>query len=127
MLSPIPPAEYPAAFPLPQRDAPQSVPLFFRANDGLQVQHTLLDLLRAALVPELRANVTAGAAGDIHLILVGVAALGAAPDELAVLLHDIDLAIPAAHLAVVALGVQIGVDDVIVDEAIVNASDEYSS
>ena len=49
------------------------------------MQHTLLDLLRATLVPELRADVTAGAAGDIHLILVGVGALGAAPDELSLI------------------------------------------
>ncbi|CAN4005864.1 DUF1450 domain-containing protein, partial [Dysosmobacter welbionis] len=35
---------------------------------------------------------------------------------LAVLLRDLDLAVPAAHLAIVGLGVQFGVDDVFIDE-----------
>ena len=39
----------------------------------LQMQHAVLDLLRAALVPELGADITAGAAGDVQLVLVAVA------------------------------------------------------
>ena len=61
------------------------------------MQHALLDLLRAALVPELGADVAAGTAGDVHLVLIGVAALRAAPDELTAVLDDLDLAVPAAH------------------------------
>ena len=80
------------------------------------MQHALLDLLRAALVPELGADVAAGTAGDVHLVLIGVAALRAAPDELAAVLDDLDLAVPAADLTVVGLGVQLGVDDVVVNE-----------
>ena len=81
------------------------------------VQHALLDLLRAALVPVLGADVAAGAARDVHLVLVRVAAVRALPDELAVVvLHHLDLAVEAAHLAVVALRVQLGVHDVVVDE-----------
>ena len=83
---------------------------------NLQVQDPVTNFLGAALVPELGADVAAGTAGHIHLALVGVAALGASPDQLAVFLHDLDLAVPAADLAVVALGVQLGVDDVVVDE-----------
>ena len=79
----------------------------------LQVEDSVLDFLCTALVPELGADVAAGTAGDIHLVLIGVAALRAAPDELAALLNDVDLAVPAADLAVVRLGVQLGVDDVI--------------
>ena len=80
------------------------------------MQHAVLDLLGAALVPELGPDIAAGAAGHVHLILIGVAALGAFPDELAVLLHDLNLAVPAADLAIVAFGVQLGVDDVVIDE-----------
>ena len=80
------------------------------------MQDPVTNLLGTALVPELGADVAAGPPGHIHLVLVGVAALGAAPDELAVLLHDLDLTVPAADLAIVALGVQLGVDDVVVDE-----------
>ena len=67
------------------------------------MQHALFDLLRAALVPELGADVAAGTAGNVHLVLIGVAALRAAPDELAALLDDVDLTVPAADLAVVGL------------------------
>ena len=80
------------------------------------MHHPVPDLLGTALVPELGADIAAGAPGHVHLGLVGVAALGALPDQLAVFLHDLDLAVPAAHLAVVALGVQLGVDDVVIDE-----------
>ena len=90
------------------------LPAFFALS--LQMQHAVLDLLRAALVPELGADIAAGAAGHVHLILIGVAALGALPDQLAVLLHDLDLTVPATDLAIVALGIQLGIDDVVVDE-----------
>ena len=71
------------------------------------MQHAVLDLLRAALIPELGADITAGAAGNVQLVLVAVAALGALPDQLAVVLYDPDLAVVAAALAVVGLGVSI--------------------
>ena len=80
------------------------------------MQHAVFDFGGAALVPELGADVTAGAAGNIQLVLVTVVALGALPNQLAVLLYNADLAVVAAHLAVVALGVQLGVHDVLVDE-----------
>ena len=80
------------------------------------MQHPILDLLGAALVPELGADITAGAAGNIQLVLVTVAALGALPHQLAVVLHDLDLAVVTAALAVIGLGVQLGVHDVVVDE-----------
>ena len=80
------------------------------------MQHSVLDLGGSALVPELGTDVAAGAAGDVQLVLVAVVALGAFPDQLAVLGHDLDLAVVAADLAVVALGVQLGVHDVLIDE-----------
>ena len=80
------------------------------------MQDPVTNLLGTALVPELGADVAAGTAGHIHLTLVGVAALGALPDQLAIFLSNLDLTVPAADLAIVALGVQLGVDDVVVDE-----------
>jgi len=79
------------------------------------VQHAVLDLFGATLVPELGADVATGAACDVHLGLVTVAAVGALPDELAVILHDLDLTVVATALAVVRLGVELGVHDVVVD------------
>ena len=80
------------------------------------MQHAVLDLLGAALVPELGADVAAGAAGNVELVLVAVMAVRAFPHQLAVVLDDLDLAVVAAHLAVVALGVELGVHDVLVNE-----------
>ena len=82
---------------------------------ALQVQNSVADLLRATLVPELGANVAAGAAGDVQLLLVAVAAVRALPHQLAVVLDDLDLAVVAAHLAIIALGVELRVHDVVVD------------
>ena len=80
------------------------------------MQHPILDLLCPALVPELGADITAGAAGNVQLVLVTVAALGALPHQLAVIFNDLDLSVVAAALAVIGLGVQLGVHDVIIDE-----------
>ena len=65
------------------------------------MQHAVLDLGGAALVPELGADVAAGAAGNVQLVLVAVVALGALPNQLAVLLHDANLAVVAAHLSLI--------------------------
>ena len=44
------------------------------------MQHSILDLGSAALIPELGADVAAGAAGDIQLVLVAIVALRGADD-----------------------------------------------
>ena len=80
------------------------------------MEHAVPDLGRAALVPELGADIAAGAAGNVQLALVAVVAVGALPDQLAVVLDDLDLAVVAAHLAVIALGVELGIHDVVIDE-----------
>ena len=49
------------------------------------MQHAILDLLRAALIPELGADITTGAAGNVQLVLVTVVVLGERPNQLAVL------------------------------------------
>src|SRR5699024_199687 len=67
--------------------------------EGLQVQDPGLDLLGLAHVPVVFTQVSAGAAGDIHLVLVLVVAHGALPLEVVV---DHDLPVVAAALAVVA-------------------------
>ena len=82
----------------------------------LQVQHPVFDLLGAALVPELGTDVAAGTPGHVHFALIPIAALGADPNQLVVIFLDLDLSIVAADLAVIGLGVQLGIHDVVVDE-----------
>ena len=79
------------------------------------MQDSVLDLLGSALIPILGTDVAAGTAGNIHLALVGIAALGADPNQLAVILLDTDFAVIAAALAVVRLGVQLRIHDVVID------------
>ena len=80
------------------------------------MQHAVLDFLRSALIPELRADIAAGSSCNIHLVLVTVVALRALPEELSVLLNNADFAVVAANLTVVALCVQLSVHNVVVDE-----------
>ena len=67
------------------------------------MQHPVLNLLRAALVPELRTDVAAGAAGNVHGVLVLIAALRAGPYQLAVLLLYGYFACPSHHNTVTRL------------------------
>ena len=61
------------------------------------MQNALLNFLRSALVPELCAYISAGAAGNIHFILVGITAVGATPNEFAVgILYYFNFAVPTA-------------------------------
>ena len=55
----------------------------------LQMQNPILDLLGSALIPVLGADVAAGTSGHVHLSLIGVAALWAGPDQLAIVLADL--------------------------------------
>ena len=86
-----------------------------RQDRPLQMQYAISDLLGAALIPELRTDIAARAAGDVQGLLVAVAAMRALPHQLAVVLHNLNLAVEAALLAVIALGVQLRVHDVVVD------------
>ena len=81
------------------------------------MQHPFLDFLGSSLVPELSSDVAAGSSGYVHLILVRVAAVGALPDKLSMLiLFDFNLAVLATDLTVIALGVKLGVHNVIVNK-----------
>ena len=62
------------------------------------MQHAIFDLLRAALVPELGADISAGAPCNIHLVLVGVAAVGTYPNQLVIPLLYANLPVIAAFL-----------------------------
>ena len=80
------------------------------------MQDAVLDFLRAALIPELGADIPAGSTGNMHLALVAVAAIGAFPNEFAgFVFDDFDFAGIAAILAKVAFGVELRVDDRVVD------------
>ena len=81
------------------------------------MKHSFLNFLSSALIPILRANVFAGTSCDVHLGLITVAAMGTFPHELAVgIIRYLDLTVKTADLAIVALGIELGVHNVVVDE-----------
>ena len=83
----------------------------------LQVQNAVFNLFRTTLVPELRTNVAAGSARNIKLALIAIGAAWALPYQLTIGIFDnLDLAIIGALLAVVALRIELGIHDVIVNE-----------
>ena len=81
------------------------------------MQHSVFDFLRPALIPELGSDIAAGTSCYEQLILVAVATVRAFPDQLAgIVSDDLDLAVIAAHLAVVALRIKLCIYDIIVYE-----------
>ena len=54
-------------------------------------------------MPELCSDVSAGTSCNVELALVTVSAMRAFPYELSVILDDLDLAVVAAYLTVIAL------------------------
>ena len=80
------------------------------------MNNSVSDFLSTSLIPEIASNVTAGTPCNIHLTLVTVTTIWALPYQLAVIFNDFNLAVVAAALAVIGLGVQLGVHDVIIDE-----------
>ena len=82
----------------------------------LQMQNSVFNFLGSSLIPILGADVAASTTGNIHLALVGVAALGADPNQLAVVLTNLNFAVVATLLAEIGLGIQLRVHDVFVNE-----------
>lgn len=93
-------------------------PVLPDASPGfLQMQDSLLDLLRPALVPEIGADVAAGASGHIHLVLLSVAAIRALPYQFPVIVvHDLYFSRVSTDLAVIALRIQLRIHDIFVDK-----------
>ena len=80
------------------------------------MQHPLFNLLCPSLVPELGSDIPAGPPGYIHFILPAAAAARALPDQLSVAVIDnADFPVIAALLAVIALGVQLGIHNIVIN------------
>ena len=60
------------------------------------MQHSVINLLSATLIPVLASDVSAGAAYNVHGTLIAVVAAGAFPNELVIILYDPDLSGKAA-------------------------------
>ena len=95
----------------------ESMYIYASKKHVLQVKDTVTDFLSSSLVPELCSDVSAGTAGNGHLILIVVSAVRALPDQLTgLILDDLDLAIVTTTLTVIALRVQLRIHDIVIDE-----------
>lgn len=82
------------------------------------MQHSVADLLGTSLVPELCPDITAGSSCHEEGILVSVTTVRAFPYQLSCLIcHDLDLPVIAAGLAVIALGIELCIGDIVIDKA----------
>ena len=82
----------------------------------LQVQNSVFNFLGAPLVPELCSDVAAGTTCNIHLALVGITTLGTGPDQLSVFFFDPDLTVKAAALAIITLGIQLSINNIVINK-----------
>ena len=80
------------------------------------MKYSLFNFLSSTLIPELSADIAAGTTSHVHLALIGVAAVGTLPYQLPVLLDDLDFSVEAAHLTIIALGIQLRIHNMIVNE-----------
>ena len=84
----------------------------------LQVKDSVLDLLCTSLIPELGSDITAGTSCNEESVLVAVATVRALPHQFAIIVcHDLDLAVIATFLTVVALGVELCIENVVIYES----------
>ena len=81
------------------------------------MQHPILYLLCSPLIPKLRSDITAGSSCNGKLFLIRIPAVRAAPLELAVaVFDDLNLSVKAAGTAVIGLGIQLRIHDVLIDK-----------
>ena len=79
-----------------------------------QMDITVSDFFCTSSTPILASNITAGATGDIHGVLISVAAIGAFPDKFVALLHYLDVTTVPTLLAVVRFCIQLSIEDVVI-------------
>lgn len=78
--------------------------------------YAFLDFTGTAWFQNWSADVSAGTTGNVHLGLIGIAAVRALPNQLvAFVLNDFDFAGIAAFTAVVGFGVELGIHDVVIN------------
>ena len=77
------------------------------------MQYPRLDLFGFDEIPKIFAQIPACAAGDVHLAMIFVMAVGALP--LVVVIDD-DLAVPTADMAIITLGIEFGILDIVIDK-----------
>lgn len=80
------------------------------------MKHSFFYFLSSALIPELRSDIAAGTSCNVHLRLILIAAVGATPHKLAVLLDYLYFSVIAAHLAIIRLCIKLGVHNIVVDK-----------
>ena len=80
------------------------------------MKHPFFYLLRPALIPEQCADISAGSAGNVHLILIPVFAVRTFPDKLSVIiLYYLYLTAVSAALTVIALCIKLRIHYIIIN------------
>lgn len=80
------------------------------------MQYAVPDFSRTSGIESLTTDIAASAPGHVHFGKISVMAVGAFPHQLAIIIDNLDFSVIAANLAIIALGVQFSIHDVIIDE-----------
>ena len=80
------------------------------------MQNAITNLFSTSLIPELSSDISARTTRYIELFLITVTTMRAFPHQLAIVFDNLDFPVETAYLTVVALGVEFGIHDVIVDK-----------
>lgn len=82
------------------------------------MKDSVLDLLCTSLIPKLCSDISAGTPCNKEGVLVTVATVRTFPDQFAVVVCNyLDLSVVAALFTIVALGVKLGVENVVIYES----------
>ena len=77
---------------------------------------TIANFSRAAIIPEVRTNISTRTSCDVHLMLICVATVWTLPNQLMIFIfNNLNLTTVTTHLAIIALRVQFSVHDIVVD------------
>lgn len=72
-----------------------------------QVNYSISNLLSATLIPELSANKSAGATGNIQFRLVPITTIWTFPNKLTIGLDNLNLAVITTNLTIIRLDIQL--------------------
>ena len=77
----------------------------------------VLDLLRAALIPELSSDISTGSSCNIHLILITVTTIRTFPYKLSIIIsYNLYLSCIAAYLTIIAFCIKLCIHNIVIYE-----------
>ena len=82
------------------------------------MQHSLPNLLRSSLIPELRSDVATGSSCNKQLVLIMISAVWALPNQFTIVTGlNLNLSVISTYFTIVTLGIELRINRVVVDKS----------